>query len=110
MYNIFTIILFSSFILFGQSVDQIKEQIKSSGITPEQAKQMAKDRGYSDGQIEAEARSRGIIIDSNVDNIEVDNSSELSDYNSNEFIDDPIINILELDSIGKDLKALNYFG
>ena len=58
------IIIFATFLaLNAQTAEQIKKQIKDTGITLDQAKKMAKDRGVTDQQIEAEAQVRGIDIE-----------------------------------------------
>ena len=63
MKNIYTIIFATFLVLNAQTAEQIKKQIKDAGITPDQANQMAKDRGMTDQQIEAEAQARGINLD-----------------------------------------------
>ena len=62
MKTIFTIII-TCMALNAQTADQIKKQLQDVGVTPEEAKQMARDQGYTDSQIEAEARARGIDLD-----------------------------------------------
>ena len=58
------IILFSAFIaLNAQTTEQIKKQLNDLGITPDQGKQMARNKGYSDSQIKDETRARGIDAD-----------------------------------------------
>ena len=63
MKYIYTIIFTTILALNAQTAGQIKKQLNDAGITPDQAKQMARDQGYSDAQIEAEARARDIDID-----------------------------------------------
>ena len=62
MKTIFYIII-TCFSLNAQTTDQIKKQLSGIGVTPDQAKQMARDKGYTDVQIEAEARQRNINLD-----------------------------------------------
>jgi protein involved in polysaccharide export with SLBB domain len=63
MKKIYTIIFTTFLVLNAQTAEQIKKQIKDAGVTPDQANQMAKDRGMTDQQIEAEAQARGINLD-----------------------------------------------
>ena len=63
MKYIYTIIFTTFLALNAQTAGQIKKQLNDAGITPEQAKQMARDQGYTDTQIEVETRARGIDID-----------------------------------------------
>ena len=63
MKPIFTYIITICLALSAQNAEQIKKQLKNAGIKPEQARQMAKDQGYTDKQIETEARYRDIDID-----------------------------------------------
>ncbi|SVA58642.1 uncharacterized protein METZ01_LOCUS111496, partial [marine metagenome] len=63
MKTIFTIIITTCMALNAQTAEQIKKQLQDAGVTPDQAKQMAKDRGMTDQQIEAEAQARGINLD-----------------------------------------------
>ena len=63
MKYIYTIIFTTFIALNAQTVGQIKKQLNDAGITPDQAKQMARDKGYTDTQLEAEIRTRGIDKD-----------------------------------------------
>ena len=63
MKYIYTIIFAAFLALNGQTLEQIKKQLKDASISPDQAKQIAKDRGMTDQQIEAEAQARGINLD-----------------------------------------------
>ena len=63
MNNMF-IILFTTFVvLSAQTTGQIKEQLKNSGFAPDQAKQMAKDRGITNLQIEGESKTSDIDLE-----------------------------------------------
>ena len=62
MKYIYTIIFTTFLALNAQTAEQIKKQLKDTGITPDQAKRMGKDRGMTDQQIESEAQARGIEI------------------------------------------------
>jgi len=63
MKTIFSIIIITCMALNAQTTEQIKKQLQDAGVTPDRAKQMAKDRGMTDQQIEAEAQVRGINLD-----------------------------------------------
>ena len=45
MKTIFTIIITTFMALNAQTAEQIKKQLQDTGITPDQAKQMARDQG-----------------------------------------------------------------
>ena len=62
MKNIYTIIFTAFLVLNAQTAKQIKKQLNDAGITPDQAKQMARDQGYSDTQIETEVRAQGLDV------------------------------------------------
>ena len=62
MKYIYTIIFTTFLALNAQTAGQIKKQLNGAGITPDQAKQMARDQGYSDTQIEAEVRAQGLDV------------------------------------------------
>ena len=47
MKNIFAVIITIFLALSAQTAEQIKKQIKDPGVTPDQVKQMAKDRGMT---------------------------------------------------------------
>ena len=73
MKNFCTLFLFIIMRLYAQDIDHIKKKLNEVGLSPEQAKQMAKQKGYSNSQIENEAKSRGINL----------NSIDSSDENEN---------------------------
>jgi len=75
------LIIINFSLLFGQTKDQIKQQIKNLDLTVEQAKQIAKDQGYSNEQIELEAVTRGVDLD-------IENKSEQSELNVSNLFDD----------------------
>ena len=60
MNNMF-IILFTTFVVLNaQTTGQIKEQLKNSGTALDQAKQMAKDRGITNQQIDGKSKTSSI--------------------------------------------------
>ena len=63
MKKVFAVIITIFLVLNAQTAEQIKKQLQGAGVTPDQAMQMAKDRGMTDQQIEAEAQARGINLD-----------------------------------------------
>ena len=67
MKKVFAVIITIFLVLNAQTAEQIKKQLQDVGITPDQAKQMAKDRGMTDQQIEAEAQARVVNLDETSD-------------------------------------------
>ena len=67
MKKVFAVIITICLVLNAQTDEQIKKQLQGVGVTPDQAKQMAKDRGMTDQQIEAEAQAQGINLDEAAD-------------------------------------------
>ena len=67
--------------LYAQDIDHIKNKINELGLSPEQAKQIAKEKGYSNSQLENEAKARGL----NLKNIESSGLNEKSIQNSTGF-------------------------
>ena len=67
--------------LHAQSAEKIKNQLKNAGLSIEQAKKIARDKGYSDSQIESEAELRGIDIkkDTKSSQNQIDNISDIED-------------------------------
>ena len=61
VFYLLVIIIFSN--IHAQTIDQIKKQLKDSGISNKEAKQIARDKGFSDNQIEDEIQSRKIELD-----------------------------------------------
>ena len=86
MRKILFIYLFLTF-LIGQNINQIKNQIKDAGYTIEQARQIAKDRGLSENQID----SKSSLFITNKD--DVDRSETSNPTNDNNIIDDNSIQI-----------------
>ena len=56
---IYALFISNIMILNAQNVEQIKKQLEASGISNQEARKMAKDKGFSDEQIDAELRLRG---------------------------------------------------
>ena len=63
MKNVFSVIILLFVFINAQTAKQIKQQLQNAGITPETAKQIAKDQGLTEQQIEAETQMRGINLD-----------------------------------------------
>mgnify|MGYP000334884053 CR=1 FL=1 len=98
-------LLIFSFPLNGQSKDQIKNQLKNMGISTNEAKEMAKNRGYNDKQIQEKVNTIGIAQDENqVDFKSLDDEGEFvsSELTNEKVIIDSVINIKS--------NILTYFG
>ena len=89
MNNMF-IILFTTFVVLNaQTTGQIKEQLKNSGFSPEQAKQMAKDRGITNPQIEGESKTSGIDLETTgTEEIPSKNTFEIIEIDKVKYIKD----------------------
>ena len=83
MKYIFTLLLTVS--LYGQSTEQIKNQIKNSGLSKEQLKNVVRNQGVSSDKIKSELDSRGIELDTDFNKA----STNKSDNSINEI--DPFI-------------------
>jgi len=107
-YPIFLIIFYISVVLHAQSKQQIKDQLNNMGINQDQAKEIAKSRGYSDKQIEDEISKRGI------DKVEFQQGDQVETGLSNSDIEDPKEtndDEIILETIGvKDSGILKFFG
>ena len=108
MKKIILFICLNLFFLNAQNNEQIKKQIKNSGLSVEQVKQIAKERGYTNDQIESMASESG-------SNLDGPNATDLS--NSNSDIEKDIskdvsdIKKEKVESIDiQDPNELQYFG
>ena len=107
----YALIVINFMIIYAQDINQIKKQIEAAGISNEQAKQIAKDKGFTDEQIDNELRSRGLgsnasdpIYEDGVNDLSSDlDDFEILDYQNN---DDE-----KNESINKQFsEQLDYFG
>ena len=57
MKKVFAVIITIFLVLNAQTAEQIKKQLQDASVTPDQAKQMARDRGMTDQQIESEIKT-----------------------------------------------------
>ena len=114
MKKVFAVIITIFLVLNAQTAEQIKKQLKGTEVTPDQAKQIARDQGYSDSQIEAEARARGIDIDGVSTESDIQPVGDLqgeleADESTVELTDsDEDISLETITAIGVD--PLGYFG
>ena len=106
MKKVILIYLLNTFVLNAQGADQIKKQINEAGLTIDQAKQIANDRGYSRDQIELEAKVQDVSL-SNPDRINSFDSNNIDDLDD-VYEDVSDINITSVDSLESDV--LDYFG
>ncbi len=106
MKKVILIYLLNTFVLNAQGADQIKKQINEAGLTIDQAKQIANDRGYSRDQIELEAKVQDVGL-SNPDRINSFDSNNIDDLDD-VYEDVSDINIASVDSLESDV--LDYFG
>ena len=112
MKHYFSIILLLFFFGFvsAQSPSQIKKQLKDAGITSDQAKQMARDQGYNNSQIESEIKSLNINEGSTPDNstnpsTDIDNTifePEEQNIDSDELVHEALFDTLD--------NPLDFFG
>ena len=111
---LFYFIIINFVVLSAQTVDQVKRQLESKGINLEQAKQIARDKGISDSQIEIEAKKRGVELkDLNQNDKSVSSNSNIdleSFENTLEKNDKSVINNLDGKYHNKDALQLQYFG
>ena len=106
----FILILFFFEFSIAQSPAQIKKQLQESGISIQDAKNIAKDKGFNDSQIESKIKSISKNADSNLDNSinssnDIDNSlfdNEEQNVDEDEFIYESLIDTLN--------NELDYFG
>ena len=109
MRSLLIIFLFNFVILHSQNVEQIKKQIQNSGITIDQAKQIAKERGYSDDQIKSS-------IKNNDNNYDISNEADYREEKNSDInlpinkLDDDLIETDILIDNYNDLNSLSYFG
>ena len=81
--KVILILILTNFIIIrAQTLDNIKDQLNNAGLTPDQAKQIAKDRGYSDEMIESEIRRRGKDQGNEIKASEIISDSILVPYNT----------------------------
>jgi len=99
---IFLFILSFTF-LDAQNIDQLKSQLKASGMSKEQLKQVAKDRGLSDEQIQSEARSRGIDLN-------LPGKKEQDDFNNDNYQYEITDDLSENESLEENIKPIENFG
>ena len=108
---IYIVFLNFIFLLNAQTSKEVSKQLKSAGLTKNQAKQMAKDRGLSDKQIELEIQSKDNKASKEVVNDETSVQSEmvspLIDIDENTVIDPNIPEAIEnneLDLVEEELS------
>ena len=94
MKNFSILICINIFFLYSQNIDQIKRQLRDSGISPDQARQILIDQGYTEDQIRTEARMRDINIPgpNQLDDIDLinDNNENIDDGSFIESTTQPI--------------------
>ena len=108
-YRIFLIIFSLSVVLQAQSKQQIKNQLKNMNVNEDQAKEIAKSKGYSDKTIDDEIQKRSIDIDESKQDNEMDTYSEDIDSEINPDQDDNE-EILTETVENKQFESLPYFG
>ena len=113
--TILTLLLFSVLCnVSGQSTAELKKKAQEMGIAPTQAKEIAKQRGMTDAQIQAELKKRGVSADSELGGLtsqeetSADGSTELTEES---VVDSPAEDEIEPESEEQAaLKPLNRFG
>jgi len=97
-----TLFIASFMMLNAQNLEQIKNQLKASGISKEEARKMAKDKGFTDEQIDSELRSRNNDLNTveqiNQESIDklnagLDNYEQVDYDEKNNLINESILNI-----------------
>ena len=66
MKKVFAIIIAIFLALNAQTSKQVKQRLNAAGVNPEQAKQMAKDLGITDRQVESAKQTSDIDLDNQV--------------------------------------------